>query len=77
MHSISIRELHQSTGKIVRYAATQSTIVTDRGRPIAIIKAITEADLPGKALPPSHWQSQSRPRIKTDSTATVSTDRDR
>ncbi|MCF6311019.1 MAG: type II toxin-antitoxin system Phd/YefM family antitoxin [Verrucomicrobiales bacterium] len=75
MKTVSIRELHQSTGEIVRTANQEPALVTDRGRPIAIIKAITAADMTGQALPKGHWQSLPRPTLCTDSTATVSEDR--
>jgi len=77
MKLVSIRELHQSTGRIVRSAAEEAAIVTDQGRPVAIIKGIAPGDLLARPLPADHWQSRERPTIHADSTAAVSADRDR
>lgn len=77
MKSVSIRELHESTGAIVRSVADEEAVVTDQGRPIAVIKPVTPADLPGKPLPPGHWESRNRPVVNSDSTEAVSSDRDR
>lgn len=77
MKHVSIRELHQATGAIVRAAAEESTLVTDRGRPVAIIQPVNTANLQGQTLPKLHWQSQARPIITGDSRDAVSSDRDR
>jgi len=75
--TVSIRELHQSTGKIVRSVVEEAAVVTDQGRPMAIIKPFDGKDLPGRALPPGHWKSRPRPHLDEDSTQAVSEDRDR
>jgi antitoxin (DNA-binding transcriptional repressor) of toxin-antitoxin stability system len=77
MKSVSIRELHQSTGKIVRSVVEEPAVVTDQGRPKAIIRPFDAKDLPGRSLPPGHWRSQPRPHLDGDSTIAVSKDRDR
>ena len=77
MKSVSIRELHQATGEIVRSVASESAIVTDRGRPVAILVAATADRLPGKRLPEGHWETRLRPVVDADSTETVSDDRSR
>jgi antitoxin (DNA-binding transcriptional repressor) of toxin-antitoxin stability system len=75
--SVSIRELHQSTGKIVRSVVEEPAVVTDQGRPMAIIKPFDAKDLPGRPLPPDHWKSRARPQLDGDSTLAVSEDRER
>jgi len=77
MRNVSIRELHESTGAIVRSVRDEEAVVTDQGHPIALIKPVTPKDLPGKPLPPGHWQSRKRPVIDSDSTLVVADDRDR
>jgi len=77
MKTVSIRELHHSTGKIVRSVETESAIVTDRGRPVAILVAATAERLPGKPLSPNHWDAKRRPVVDADSTEAVSEGRNR
>ena len=77
MKTVSIRELHESTVRIVRSAAEEATVVTDQGRPIAIIRPAGAGDLPGRPLPANHWLSRARPAIEADSAEAVSADRDR
>lgn len=43
MKYISIRQLHEATGKLVREAARHGYVVTDRGRPIAKLIPADEA----------------------------------
>jgi prevent-host-death family protein len=43
--TVSIRDLHARTGHFVRKAAEMPIVVTDRGKPVAELKAIE----PGKA----------------------------
>lgn len=42
MKRISIRELHEATGRLVREAAEGGYVVTDRGRPVAQIVPLGE-----------------------------------
>lgn len=77
MKTVSIRELHQSTGKIVRSVVEEPAVVTDQGRPMAIIRPFDAKDLPGHPLPPDHWESRPRPHLEADSTQAVSEDRER
>lgn len=37
MRKISIRKLHEKTGKLVREATKAPYVVTDRGRPVAVL----------------------------------------
>ncbi|EIQ00917.1 prevent-host-death family protein [Opitutaceae bacterium TAV1] len=49
MNAISIRELHVRTGHFVRKAKASPMIVTDNGKPVAVIQA-----LPGEG---GGWQA--------------------
>jgi prevent-host-death family protein len=77
MKKYSIRELHQATGAIVRESADEPVIITDRNRPIAVIRRISEGEVPGASLPDGHWESVVRPMIEADSTEAVAADRER
>jgi len=79
MRKISIRELHEATGKLVREATREPYVVTDRGRPVAVLG-------PVEALPKKHTAFRDRkllpafkrlPKIPGDSTIGISEDRDR
>ena len=82
MRRISIRELHDETGKWVREAArVDELVVTERGRPIATIVPYRE---PPKGNPFRERKLRSgyaallgRLRGGTDSARIVSEDRDR
>jgi len=50
-------------------------IITDRGRPIALLKALDESDLVGKPFPRHNIRKM--PKSNVDSTIYVSQDRDR
>jgi len=77
MKTVSIRELHQSTGKIVRSVVEEPAVVTDQGRPMAVIMPFDGTDFPGRPLPRGHWQTRPRPLLDGSSTTVVSEDRDR
>ncbi|MGH8019138.1 MAG: type II toxin-antitoxin system Phd/YefM family antitoxin [Opitutaceae bacterium] len=81
MKTISIRELHEATGKWVRRAAAGEVYVTERGRLVAKI-------VPAKAAPKQPFFARAKftraflahrkhLRGGTDSTQIVSEDRDR
>ncbi len=81
MKTISIRELHESTGKWVRRAAAGEVLVTERGRLVAKI-------VPAKAAPQQPFFARARftraflahrknLRGGTDSTRIISDERDR
>ena len=81
MKTISIRELHQATGKWVRQAAAGELYVTERGRLIAKI-------LPAKPVPAKPFFAQPKfsraflahrrhLRGGTDATQLISEERDR
>jgi antitoxin (DNA-binding transcriptional repressor) of toxin-antitoxin stability system len=74
MKSISIRELHQQTGKFVREAAHQTIFVTDRGRQVAVLKAPSAAELKGRPFPRRRLSSM--PKVRVDSKIYISEERD-
>jgi prevent-host-death family protein len=77
MKSISIRQLHQETGRWVRRAVTRGPIaVTDRGTRIAAIQPIGAAPA-ARPLPDRADRIRRRPRLDLDSAAAVSDTRDR
>ena len=73
MKVVSIRELHESTGRIVRQAAEQPVIVTDRGTRIALLKPYSEQEDVGPSFPPR--DPASMPSVGVDSTELISRDR--
>jgi prevent-host-death family protein len=40
MKTATIRELHMKTGELVRASAQEKIIITDRGKPVALLKKI-------------------------------------
>lgn len=77
MKTISIRELHTFTGRYIRQAMNESLVVTERGRPVAIVKKIEEVDMEGVPLPNRETWIARIPRTDLDSTQIVSDDRER
>jgi|GEM_PF-898776 len=77
MKTVSIRELHDRTGVLVREAAASPIRVTDRGRIIAVLQAPTAAPQAGTALPDREAWITSLPMQKSDSAEVVSEDRER
>lgn len=81
MKTITIRELHEQTGRWVRRASAGEVYVTDRGRPVAKIMPV--APLPRKPFfaNPQFTRAYLRHRNSlrggTESTKTISQDRDR
>lgn len=73
MKSISIRELHQHTGRFVREAVRQPIFVTDRGRQVAVLKAPGAAELEGQPFPKRRLSSL--PKVRVDSTVYISEER--
>ena len=70
---VSIRELHESTGRIVRQATQQPVIVTDRGTRIALLKPYSEQEIVGPPFPVR--DPASMPAVDVDSTELISRDR--
>jgi len=81
MKTISIRELHEETGRWVRQASSGEVYVTQRGQLIA--KIVPAAPVPAKPYfaDPHYTGAFLRHRKSlrggTDATATISEDRDR
>ena len=74
MKSVTIRELHMNTGKVVRASAQQNILVTERGQPVAVLKSAKAADLVGKPFPKRDIRKMSK--VPGDSTAYISEERD-
>lgn len=74
MKEVSIRELHQHTGKFVRQALKEPIIVTDRGEQIAVLKSLSSAEISGKPFPKRKLSSL--PQVRIDSTVYISEERD-
>jgi antitoxin (DNA-binding transcriptional repressor) of toxin-antitoxin stability system len=81
IRTITIRELHQATGRWVRRAASGEVQVTERGRLIAkIVPAKPLPDKPFFANPKfsrAFLAQRKHLRGGTDSTQTISEDRER
>jgi len=76
MNAITLKDLHQHTGRYARAAREQSFLITDRGHPVAMLTAPVTAHL-DMALPRRFsLGSAVAPRHQTDSTAGVSAARD-
>ena len=77
MKKINIRQLHEATGRWVRYASRQQTLlITEHGHPIAVLEPFSEAKL-RRPLPDREEWIKKLPRIKVDSAELVSEQRDR
>ena len=74
MKTASIRELHTNTGKLVRESAKGEILITERGRPVALLKTVKIADLTDKPFPKRSLRSM--PKVDVDSTEYISEDRD-
>ena len=81
MKTITIRELHQSTGRWVRQAQAGEIYVTERGRLIARIVAASPLPPQPFFANPTYTRAFVRERTRlhggTDSTETIGEDRDR
>ena len=76
MDSISLKELHQHTGKYARAAREQSFLITDRGHPVALLTAPVTARLE-KDLPRQFSVSSAVvPQQQVDSAAVMRAVRD-
>ena len=79
---ISLRELHEHTGSLVREAAAAgySVVITDRGRPLATLAPYAERDerrvFADRELSPEFAAVQAR-LLSGDSADGISDDRDR
>jgi prevent-host-death family protein len=74
MRTATIHELHMNTGKLMRAAGHEKIIITERGQPVALLKAVDGPDLVGKPFP--RRDIRKMPKSKVDPTIYVSQDRD-
>jgi prevent-host-death family protein len=74
MKSVTIRELHMNTGRLVRASAHENILVTERGQPVAVLKSAKTADLVGKPFPKRDICKM--PKVPGDSTVYISEERD-
>jgi len=74
MKSVTIRELHMNTGKVVRASAQQNILVTERAKPVAVLKSAKAADLVGKPFPKRDIRKM--PKVPGDLIANISDERD-
>jgi antitoxin (DNA-binding transcriptional repressor) of toxin-antitoxin stability system len=74
MKVVSIRELHEHTGELVRHALKEPILVTDRGQQVAVLKSITGTETSGKPFPKRKLSSL--PKVEVDSTIYISEERD-
>ena len=81
MKTISLRELHENTGAWVREAASSgSLIITDRGKPVARLEALTAGlqinPFLTRKLRPGYAKLRGKLHGGVDSTKIISDDRD-
>ena len=74
MKSVTIRELHMNTGRLVRASAHENILITERGQAVAVLKSAKAADLVGKAFPKRDFRKM--PKVPGDSTVYISEERD-
>ena len=74
MKTVSIKQLHATTGLYVREAASHAVYVTDHGQKVAVLKAVTDDDLAGRPFPKRRVRDL--PSVGVDSTAAISAERD-
>ena len=74
MKTVTIRDLHHRTGEVVRAAAHEKILITERGRAVALLKGVQVAELSGRPFPKRDRRKM--PRVRVDSTVYISEDRD-
>ncbi|MBN1670547.1 MAG: hypothetical protein JXR37_05920 [Kiritimatiellae bacterium] len=74
MKTISIKQLHETTGKFVREARVHPILITDHGNGVALLKRFSADDVPGKRFP--NRKAADLPSVDVDSTGLISEDRD-
>ncbi len=74
MKSVTIRELHMNTGRVVRASAHGNILITERGQPVAVLKTAKAADLVGKRFPERDIRKM--PRSNVHSAIYICQDRD-
>ena len=73
MKIVTIKELHDKTGRLVRQAGTEPLVITDRGVKIAVLKNYSESELTTTVFPSRSVETL--PRVQVDSTRLISEDR--
>ncbi len=76
MNAITLKDLHQHTGRYARAAREQSFLITDRGHPVAMLTAPVTAHLERDMPRQFSLESAVVPRHQTDSADSVSVVRD-
>lgn len=76
MDTITLKDLHQHTGRYARAARESPVLITDRGHPVAMLTAPVTAELETTLPRTFSRESAVVPRRETDSTAAVSAVRD-
>ena len=74
MKIVTIKELHDKTGRLVRETGTDTLVITDRGEKIAVLKKYSELELETATFPKRN--TDSLPQIDIDSTNLISRDRE-
>jgi prevent-host-death family protein len=74
MKSVTIRELHMNTGRVVRASVHGNILITERGQPVAVLKSAKAADLVGKPFPKRDLRRM--PKVPGDSADYISQERD-
>lgn len=74
MKTIGIQELPAPIAHWLRLAALEDTVITDQGRPLAVVKTARGADLPGKPFPPR--DPAAMPFAAIETSQRISDDRD-
>ena len=74
MKSVTIRELHMITGRVVRASVHGNILITKRGQPVAVLKSAKAADLAGKAFPKRDLRRM--PKVPGDLADYISQERD-
>jgi prevent-host-death family protein len=74
MKSVTIRELHMNTGRLVRASVHENILITERGQPIAVLRSAKASDLVGKSFPKRDIHKM--PKVPGDSASYISEERD-
>ena len=74
MKIVTIKELHDRTGKLVRDAQAEILVITDHGRKIAVLKRYAEPELGVEPFPARNINDL--PKVDIDSARLISEDRE-
>ena len=76
MDTITLKDLHQHTGRYARAARENPVLITDRGHPVAMLTVPVTGDLETTLPRRFPLASAVVPKRQNDSTASVSATRD-